>query len=124
MLQKPEMQARMGHMNARELMTHAIESQRKIFELQRAVPALQVLEARTAAIGRTAQRLEARLLAFDDEASVRAAARARYVPPVPPDVQAALTHGPAAPRPPRSWIASDWRDVGYRIPRKRRRGGR
>ena len=43
-------------------MTHEIQSEKAVLDLRRAVPALRVLEARTAAIGRTAQALENKLL--------------------------------------------------------------
>ena len=113
LLQAPKIKAGIGEINYRELMTHAIQSERAVLALRRAVPALRVLEARTAAIGRTAQALETKLLEFDDEPSVHAAARARYHTPVPAAVRAAVLHGPA-PMAPVPWAA------GYKIRRVQR----
>ena len=113
LLQAPKIKAGIGEINYRELMTHAIQSEKAVLALRRAVPALRVLEARTAAIGRTAQALEEKLLEFDDEPSVHAAARARYHTPVPAAVRAAVLHGPA-PMAPVPWAA------GYKIRRVQR----
>ena len=69
MLIKPELRTALGEANARELTNLALTAHRQILELRSAVPTIETLERRCAAIGRQAQRLETKVLKFADELS-------------------------------------------------------